>query len=116
MVQFTVLAASLVSVLASIFAMHKAHEVHITSLGSRVVSLEKQIEDARAHELTLETRIALLEKELDRSKGVGVGAESKITEALAAHAATMERTAEVRHLRELYYGRGQENARAFDGL
>ena len=111
------LAASLISVLASIFAMHKAHETHVTSLGSRIVSLEKQIEDARAHENTLETRIALLEKEADEKEAesnregggeAGVG-ESKIaealaahiTEALATHVAAMESSAELRHLREL---------------
>ena len=93
-----VLIVALVAVLSSTFGLHKAHEVHTASLEYRIVSLERQIEEARAHETeavdALQRRIASLEN----AEHPGVARdEPEITDMLA----TMEHSAEVRHLREL---------------
>ena len=63
MFQSAALAAALCVVLTAIFAMHNAHELH-------VASLERQIEDARAHTTTivdtLERRISILDAQIER--------------------------------------------------
>ena len=93
MFQSAALAAALCVVLTAIFAMHNAHELH-------VASLERQIEDARAHTTTivdtLERRISILDAQIERAR-TDAGDVSQISKALTA----MEHSAQVRHLREL---------------